>query len=415
MVVLKNRRTGTVRAVLVSVAVALVTVGVALGQGIGSGPLKGPIKNAAKGGRGNVKGRGAVKGATKKVPPNAADPLAVAPKEKDQAAAKDAPVGSFHYKLKIHSFDDTTLAASYYPGKIDTTTPVVLLVHEKDRSSKDFDDSITELKGLGLAENLQSAGYAVLTFDLRGYGANTRRPVSDRDWVDMIEDLQMVYQFLLDRHNRGELNLAKLGVVALGEGANLAAAWAYQPGGAVSSEGRVTDLAALVLVSPLPEAVGYKFSTLMSALAPRIPVLLMAGERDGPSHDAVKKVRANVEKTRLNKVELFPSSLHGYKLLRLEPKVTTVVAKFLEGTVKLKPNDWEPRYNLTPVAYTDIQVVKHVKPGDKDKAKEEAKEKDVPKEKEKAKEEAKEKDKDKDKEAHKAKADEPADRKGAAK
>ena len=66
----------------------------------------------------------------------------------------------------------------------------------------------------------------------------------------MVDDLQAAYQFLVDRHNRGELNLARLGVVGLGEGANLAAAWAYLPGGGVSTEGRVTDIAGLVLVSP---------------------------------------------------------------------------------------------------------------------------------------------------------------------
>lgn len=320
----------------------------------------------------------------------AADPLAA--QNKDQGAVKAALAGSFHYRLKIQSIDETNLAASYYPGRLDTNTPVILLVHEKDRSSKDFEDAIAELKGKGLAEHLQSLGYAVLTFDLRGHGANTRRPVADRDWPVMSDDLQAVYLFLLDRHNRGELNLAKLGVAALGQGANLAAAWAYQPGGAVSSEGRVTDLAALALVSPLPEGVGYTFPALMSALAPRIPVLLMAGERDGPSHDVLKRIRANVERTRQNKVELFPSSLHGYKLLRLEPKATTVLTKFLESTVKLKTNDWEPRYNLSPVTYTDIQIVRHVKPPEpgKDAAKDKPKaqageaEKDAPKAKEEA-------------------------------
>ena len=73
----------------------------------------------------------------------------------------------------------------------------------------------------------------------------------------MAEDLQAAYVFLLDRHNRGDFNLAKLGVIALGEGANLAVAWAYQPGAAVSTEGRASDLNALVLLSPFPEGSGY--------------------------------------------------------------------------------------------------------------------------------------------------------------
>ena len=64
------------------------------------------------------------------------------------------------------------------------------------------------------------------------------------------EDLQAAYYFLVDRHNRGDLNLAKLGVVALGDGANLAAAWAYQPGAAITTDGRPSDLSALAMISP---------------------------------------------------------------------------------------------------------------------------------------------------------------------
>jgi dienelactone hydrolase len=369
-------------------AVALGTVGLALAPLALAQNPNAPAKGKAA--RAKAK-------TTRKAPPNAADPLVAkaneAADEKDKEKEKDREkaVGSFHYKLKIQAPDDTDLAASYYPGKPDTATPVVLLVHEKGRSSKDFEDAVTELKGKGLAEHLQGLGYAVLAFDLRGHGSNVRKALSERDRQGMVVDLQSAYLFLLDRHNRGELNLARLGVVGLGEGANLAAAWAYLPGGAVSHEGRVSDIAALVLASPLPNGEGFAFPTLMNSIAPRFPVLLMAGERDGPSHDVVKRVRAQVERTRQNRVELFPSSLHGYKLLRLEPRATAVIERFLEATIKLKAAEWEPRYNLQPVTYTDIQVIRH-KTTDADKAKEKEKEK----EKEKAKDEAKEKEKAKD-------------------
>ena len=57
-----------------------------------------------------------------------------------------------------------------------------------------------------------------------------------------------------------------------------------------------------------------------------IAVALLAGENDKASSDAVKAVRKSVERARLCKVELFPSSLQGYKLLRLEPKVVPAIA-----------------------------------------------------------------------------------------
>ncbi len=367
---------------LMASAVALVTIAIVFLASV-SPAQDAPAKGKA--------GRGRAAKAAKKAPPNAADPLAARKKEQD--VPRDAPVGSYHYRLKLHAFDETPLASVYFPGKLDINTPAVLLIHEKDRSSRDFEDSIADLKGLGLAEHLQSVGYAVLAFDLRGYGENTRRAGGDREWREMGYDLQAAYQFLLDRHNRGELNLSKLAVVGMGEGANLAAYWAYLPGGAVSSEGRATDLAAMVLMSPMPEGEGMAFPRLITSLAPRIPVLLSTGERDAASHETVRRVRAAIERTRQNKVILYPSSLHGYKLLRLEPKAAQDVAKFLDSTIKLKTADWEPRYNLTPVSYTDIQVIRHIKAEEPEKAA--PKEKEKEKEQEKAKEQEKKKDEEK--------------------
>ena len=194
--------------------------------------------------------------------------------------------------------------------------------------------------------------------DLRGQGQNPRRALTANDRTLMAEDLQAGYVFLLDRHNRGDFNVAKLGVLALGEGANLAAAWAYQPGAAVSTEGRASDLNALVLISPYPEGSGYVLSHIIPSLAPRIPLALLAGSKDNASKDAVESVRRTVERARLNKIELFPSSLHGYKLMRLEPKVTAAITRFLESTIKLRPTEWEPRYNLTPVTVSEILTVR---------------------------------------------------------
>ena len=66
--------------------------------------------------------------------------------------------------------------------------------------------------------------------DLRGQGQNPRRALTANDRPLMAEDLQAGYVFLLDRHNRGDFNVAKLGVIALGEGANLAAPGPTSPG-----------------------------------------------------------------------------------------------------------------------------------------------------------------------------------------
>ena len=331
--------------------------------------------------RGRIRNQGGAP--LKKARPEAGDPLAKADGADAKGKAKVAGAATYHYTFKLHSFDGSPLAASFYPSKLGSTAPVVMLVHEANRSRKDFEEAVTELKGLGLAEHLQEEGYAVFSMDLRGQGQNPRRVLSASDRPLLAEDLQAAYFFLLDRHNRGDFNVAKLGMIAVGEGANLAVAWAYQPGAAVSTEGRPSDLNALVLISPYPVVFRYVLKDILPSLAPRIPLALLAGSKDNASKDAVESVRRLVERARLNKVELFPSSLHGYKLMRLEPKVTPAIMRFLEPTIKLRPIDWEPRYNLIPVTVSEIQTVRHTQTPEKPAAKKgQAKAVEAPKPKE---------------------------------
>lgn len=389
-----NHGTGRIRSWLVAVAVALGMVGVVLAQN--------PAGKGKAAPRSKTRPAGAKKG-----PPNAIDPLA----KEAEFQAKNLAQGAFHYTLKLYSFDSNIpLAASYYPSRQGTTAPVVLLVHQKERSSKDFEEPIADLKGQGLAEHLQSQGYAVLLFDLRGHGANARRALSAKDWKMMDRDLQAAYYFLVDRNNRGEVNLSKFAVVGVGEGANLIAAWAAHPGAAVTTEERPSDITALVLISPLADGEGFLLGQVLAKTVTRFPTLLMVGERDVISADPVKTVKATVERVRANRVEFFPSSLHGYKLLRLEPKATSVLMRFLEG-VKFKNPDWEPRYNLFPVSFSDIKVVRNAKPLEPGKAKAKAKAKAdakaKAKEEEKAKDEEKAKEEEKADDAAKAKDDEP--------
>ena len=155
-----NRRAKWAVTGLVAAAVAVtVAIGTAVAQGPGA-------KGAAKPARGKAANNPPV---VKK-----GDPLAA-------ARPTTNATETFHYKIKLHAFDGVTLATSFYPSRLETNAAVVILVHEKERSSKDFEDPIDELKRQGLAEHLQGLGYAVLTFDLRGHGANTRKALNDRN------------------------------------------------------------------------------------------------------------------------------------------------------------------------------------------------------------------------------------------
>ena len=181
-----------------------------------------------------------------------------------------------------------------------------MFIHETGRSRKDFEEPVLELKGRGLAEHLQGLGYAILSMDLRWQGQNPRRALTADERPKLMEDLQAGYFFLVDRHNRGDLNLAKLGVVALGDGANLTAAWATQPGAALTTEGRASDLSALAFISPQPQGSGYVFQHVVTSLAPRVPLLLLAGERDNPSKDAVQSVTQIVQRATAQQSRALP-------------------------------------------------------------------------------------------------------------
>ena len=333
----------------VALTIMIMTVSAALGQ-VQRQPTRGALRD-----QGGVP--------LKKARPDAADPLA-----KTAGVALKPATGLSHYTFRLRSFDGTPLAASYYPSRLGNSAPVVMLIHEMGRSRKDFEDPVQELKGQGLAAHLQGLGYAVFSMDLRWQGQNPRRALTDDERPKLLEDLQAGYFFLVDRHNRGDLNLGKLGVVALGDGANLATAWVIQPGAAITIEGKPNDVNALALISPNPEGFGYVLGHGLTPLAPRVPLLLTAGDRDNPSKDAVQSVRQMVQRIRLSKIELFPSALHGYKLLRLEPKVTSTLFHFLESTLKNRPVEWEPKYNLTPVTFGESQLVKNDKQAENTKS-----------------------------------------------
>lgn len=323
-------------------------------------------------------------------------PVGMPPKDKDKdakgdplakaAAGKDPKVS---YRFQLGTLGGDYLAATYYrTTRQGDTAPVILLVHDKGRQGRDFEEPIRELEGKSLAEKLNDDGFAVLIPDLRGHGDNPRpqKDFGPKDWEAMTDDLQSAYTFLVDRHNRRELNLAKFAVVGVGTGANLVAHWAARNDAATGPMGRASDLAGLVLVSPVADAEGMKLETDVPAFAFRLPTLLLAGEKDTASVDAIEAVRKVVERNKLSKVATIDSGLKGEFLLRLGPKATEPVVRFLDAVAKFRRDEWEGRYNLDPVAYRDVRPVIKGKAVDKEK------EKDKDQEKEKEKDKAKGKD-----------------------
>jgi acetyl esterase/lipase len=270
--------------------------------------------------------------------------------------AERTPTWPFHYTLRFEGGDGRPLDAAYYPAQQPFEAPALILLHGigPGRSAKDFEEPIDELKGVGFARFMQEQGYAVLSLDLRRF---ERREPTAQDWQTLVADVQSAYLFLVDRHNRGELNVGKLGVVGLGSGANLALAWAASPVGGLSAPGRLSDIGALVLVSPVAEVPGMPLARVLPQVAPRFPILALCGDRDETSIRAVRDNQRIIERHRLSRVAYQDTTLRAERLLSFFPKVPNQIATFLDDPVKQRNLDWEPRYLLDPIAYDNVVLV----------------------------------------------------------
>ena len=297
--------------------------------------------------------------------PEKAKDKGAAEKAKQKANANPAipqlPLWPFHYTLKLAGADGAPLSASYYPARESFQAPVLLLLHElgAGRGGKDFEQPIEELKGNSFARHMQKAGFAVLVLNPRGSAAAGERDgqANARNSSLMVADLQSAYRFLIDRHNRGEVNLAKFGVVALGDASNLAAAWAGSPGGGVSNEGRLSDIGAIVMISPVAEIPGIPLARVLPTIATRFPLLAMAGDRDAASIQTVRDNQRIIERHRLSRAAFYDTTLHSGKMLTFFPKLTTIIERFLDDPVKNRKVEWEPRFLFDPVLYDEIQLV----------------------------------------------------------
>lgn len=357
---------------LVAVAITLAaTLGASLAQDPGTEAK--PEEPAAKAKtrtapRGRVVGKGGLRTGVAEPPkaaPGRPDPFAdnAANAPAGKAAAPGVrPEWPFHYRFKITGADGVPLAATFFPSRAADRAPVVLLVHQTGtgHSSRDFERPIEGLKNQTLAAHLQSLDYAVLLIDLRGHGGTARREMAvaendnPRRWVTLAGDLQTAYSFLIDRHNRREINLGMFGVVGVGDGASLVTVWAASPGAAVSNPGRNSDLGALVLVGPPLEVPGLRVAPSLTTIAPRLPILLITTNRDA---ELTKAAQPIVERNARSRVSPFDTALAGDQLLRFEPKAVEAMTKFLDENVKFRKNvDWEPRYLLQPVAITEVKL-----------------------------------------------------------
>lgn len=248
---------------------------------------------------------------------------------------------------KLPTLDGVFLDVHYWsPRNANKETPVIVLLHDRGRSQRDWYPT---------AKMLADEGFAVVSFDFRGHGMSKRvdpeiyrspaeiaseeKKKRDRlnninrvkiekkeeeddssrrrnltkkgssreqkiDQADLFRsgtetmtflarDLQAVKKFLVEENNAGRLNLRRLGLAATGVGASVAMTWADQfefaKKGRAGWTRQAADLGALALISPSWNYLGARLPTSLGDSSVDLPILVISSV-DGRDNDSALRL-----------------------------------------------------------------------------------------------------------------------------
>lgn len=254
---------------------------------------------------------------------------------------------------------DVLIKATYYPGTKGKESIPLIMLHGWKGSRAEF---------AGLAATLQeSHGYAILVPDLRGHGESTQVLIGNNSkpleanrlnpmhWEAMVaQDVEACKRYLMDKHNAGELNIEKLGLIAADTGAVVAMHWAVRdwswPVLAGVKQGQ--DVKCLILLSPSWKV--EKGSLNMGTVA-NSPVqsklacyIIYGSERGGSSAGDAKRIHTSLERFHVDDPEsllIYPISttLQGTKLLTVAqlgmPEAISKIIELRLGSVSIPWRD----------------------------------------------------------------------------
>ncbi len=231
--------------------------------------------------------------------------------------------------ITLHTEDGVILRCTYYPAQPSKQTVPVILLHDWNGNRAQFHQ---------LALYLQRKKITVIVPDLRGHGQSTfrmlpggRSPLKiDRTKMkkaaveSTVLDVEAVKKFLLEKNNKGELNIEQLCVVGCGFGSIVALNWAMVDWNKRSLPAYKIgkDVKALVLVSPLQSFRGV--TTRMALAHPVVrkglAVLVIVGANNSQYYSEAKRVFKSFERFHGKKAQdigflEFDTSLEGTQLI----------------------------------------------------------------------------------------------------
>lgn len=207
------------------------------------------------------------------------------------------------FPMAIGAADGLLLQGDYYSAAR-RPAPGALLLHQGERDRSTW---------TALAERLQSAGYAVLTLDLRGYGATGGTP----DWALAPRDAAAALEQLSELPG---VDANRLIVVGAGIGANLG----------LNACADRAGCGAAVLLSPGLDYLGITTGSAIVRMGAR-PVLIITSENDG--NNPADSVALNSMAQGPHRLDIYPGAGHGTDILAAEPGFVNVIAEWLVEVV----------------------------------------------------------------------------------
>ena len=257
--------------------------------------------------------------------------------------------------------DGAEIKITYFKSQAGQDAPVVVMLHGKGSN---------RLVWKGYAEALQKVDFAVVTVDLRGHGESvspgdsgkkTDSTPKARDYALMIAgDMEAVKKFLYEEHQKKELNMNKLAIVAADMSTPVAIAYTELDWEKVPYDDAPTlalrtprgqDVQALILLSPEVSAPGLVVTKSLNVLRNLgRPVLVCVGSKNGSDLSAAKKTYDQLspkepkeESLRYVYLEQYDTKFRGTDLIGKGFKVEQHMYNFLVKHLKEHKSEWRDR------------------------------------------------------------------------